>query len=101
MWLMLQQEQPDDYVVATGETHTVLRISRVAFGHLDPPDWQRYVNPDPRYFRPTRVDLLIGDRQRDDNSGWETDRRFPSIGGDDGRSGCRGRATEAAGDCTI
>jgi GDPmannose 4,6-dehydratase len=60
MWLMLQQEQPDDYVVATGETHTVREFLDVAFGHLGL-DWQRHVKIDPRYYRPTEVDLLIGD----------------------------------------
>lgn len=60
MWLMLQQAQPDDYVVATGETHTVREFLDVAFGHLGL-DWHRHVNIDPRYYRPTEVDLLIGD----------------------------------------
>ncbi|HQY58626.1 MAG: GDP-mannose 4,6-dehydratase [Nitrospira sp.] len=60
MWLMLQQEEPDDYVVATGETHTVREFLDAAFGHLGL-DWQRYVRIDPRYYRPTEVDLLIGD----------------------------------------
>lgn len=71
MWLMLQQEQPDDYVVATGETHTVREFLDVAFGHLGL-DWQQHVQIDPRYYRPTEVDLLIGDaakaRQR---LGWK------------------------------
>jgi len=60
MWLMLQQDEPDDYVVATGETHTVREFLDVAFGQLGL-DWQRYVKIDPRYYRPTEVDLLIGD----------------------------------------
>ena len=60
MWLMLQQDQPDDYVVATGETHTVREFLDVAFGRLDL-DWRRHVKIDPRYYRPTEVDLLIGD----------------------------------------
>ncbi|WP_447602336.1 GDP-mannose 4,6-dehydratase [Nitrospira sp. Nam80] len=60
MWLMLQQDQPDDYVVATGEMHTVREFLDVAFGRLDL-DWRRYVKIDPRYYRPTEVDLLIGD----------------------------------------
>lgn len=60
MWLMMQQDQPDDYVIATGETHTVREFLEVAFGHLDL-DWQRYVKIDPKYYRPTEVDLLIGD----------------------------------------
>lgn len=60
MWLMLQEDQPDDYVIATGETHTVREFLDVAFGHLNL-DWQQYVKIDPKYYRPTEVDLLIGD----------------------------------------
>ncbi|MER3432438.1 MAG: GDP-mannose 4,6-dehydratase [Leptolyngbya sp. ERB_1_1] len=60
MWLMLQQEQPDDYVVATGETHSVQEFLDVAFGRVNL-DWQDYVEFDQRYLRPTEVDLLIGD----------------------------------------
>jgi GDPmannose 4,6-dehydratase len=60
MWLMLQQPQPDDYVVATGETHSVKEFLAEVFGHLDL-DWQQYVEVDPRYFRPAEVDLLLGD----------------------------------------
>ncbi|MHC4552526.1 MAG: GDP-mannose 4,6-dehydratase [Planctomycetota bacterium] len=60
MWLMLQQDKPDDYVVATGETYSVRRFLDEVFGHLDL-DWQKYVEIDPRYYRPTEVDLLLGD----------------------------------------
>ena len=60
MWLMLQQPQPNDYVVATGETHTVREFLDAAFGHVGL-DWRRHVKIDPRYYRPTEVDLLIGD----------------------------------------
>jgi GDPmannose 4,6-dehydratase len=60
MWLMLQQEKADDYVVATGETHSVREFLDEVFGHLDL-DWKKYVEVDPRYFRPTEVDLLLGD----------------------------------------
>jgi GDPmannose 4,6-dehydratase len=60
MWLMLQQEQPDDYVVATGETRSVREFLKLAFGHVGL-DYQRYVEVDPRYFRPSEVDLLLGD----------------------------------------
>ena len=63
MWLMLQQDQPGDYVVATGETHTVREFLDVAFGRLGL-DWQRHVQIDPRYYRPTEVDLLIGDASK-------------------------------------
>ena len=60
MWLMLQQELPDDYVIATGETHTVREFLDVAFGQVGL-DWRPHVKIDPRYYRPTEVDLLIGD----------------------------------------
>jgi GDPmannose 4,6-dehydratase len=60
MWLMLQQDQPDDYVVATGETHSVREFLEETFRLLDL-DWQKYVEIDPRYFRPAEVDLLLGD----------------------------------------
>ncbi|HEX8475872.1 MAG TPA: GDP-mannose 4,6-dehydratase [Pyrinomonadaceae bacterium] len=60
MWLMMQAEVADDYVVATGETHSVREFLDEAFGYLDL-DWNQYVEIDPRYFRPTEVDLLLGD----------------------------------------
>jgi GDPmannose 4,6-dehydratase len=60
MWRMLQQDEPEDYVIATGETHTVRELCEVAFGHLGL-DYQQHVEIDPRYFRPAEVDLLIGD----------------------------------------
>jgi GDPmannose 4,6-dehydratase len=60
MWLMLQQERPDDYVIATGETHSVRDLVDTAFAHLGL-DWQQYVVQDPRFMRPAEVDLLIGD----------------------------------------
>jgi GDPmannose 4,6-dehydratase len=60
MWLMLQQERPDDYVIATGETHSVREFAEKVFTRLDL-DYQRHVAIDPRYFRPTEVDVLLGD----------------------------------------
>jgi len=60
MWLMLQQPKPDDYVISTGETHTVREFAELAFGHADL-DYKKYVEIDPKYFRPTEVDMLIGD----------------------------------------
>lgn len=60
MWLMLQQAVPDDYVVATGETHSVREFLDIAFGYVNL-DWQRYVEFDERYLRPAEVELLIGD----------------------------------------
>ncbi len=64
MWLMLQQEQPADYVVATGETHSVREFLDAAFGHVGIDDWTPYVRQDPRFFRPAEVDLLVGDASR-------------------------------------
>lgn len=63
MWLMLQQDEPDDYVVATGQSHSVREFLEEAFG-LAGLDWQRYVEIDPRYFRPAEVDYLLGDATR-------------------------------------
>jgi GDPmannose 4,6-dehydratase len=63
MWLMLQQPEGDDYVVATGETHSVREFLEVAFAHVDL-NWQDYVEIDPRYFRPAEVELLIGDASK-------------------------------------
>jgi GDPmannose 4,6-dehydratase len=60
MWRMLQQDTPDDYVVATGEAHSVKEFVEAAFGHLEL-DWKRYVAIDERYMRPTEVDYLLGD----------------------------------------
>jgi GDPmannose 4,6-dehydratase len=60
MWLMLQQEEPDDYVVGTGETHSVEEFVRIAFSHAGL-DWRRYVVIDPQFHRPAEVDLLLGD----------------------------------------
>ena len=79
MWLMLQQPVPDDYVIATGETHTVREFLEVAFGHLGL-DWKGHVKIDPRYYRPTEVDLLIGDASYAKKSlGWEPKVRFNEL----------------------
>jgi GDPmannose 4,6-dehydratase len=63
MWLMLQQDAPDDYVVATGRTHAVREFVRLAFAAADL-DWERYVVVDPRFYRPAEVDLLVGDSSK-------------------------------------
>ena len=71
MWLMLQQERGDNYVIATGSTHSVQRLCELAFGHLDL-DWQEFVVQDPRYMRPAEVDLLVGDPTKAGKVlGWE------------------------------
>jgi GDPmannose 4,6-dehydratase len=63
MWLMLQQNEPDDYVIATGETHSVRELIELTFGYLDL-DWEKYVRIDTRYVRPAEVDLLVGDASK-------------------------------------
>ena len=79
MWLMLQQPAPDDYVIATGETHTVKEFLDVVFGHIGL-DWKRHVKIDPRYYRPTEVDLLIGDASHAKKTlGWEPKVRFKEL----------------------
>ncbi len=79
MWLMLQQPAPDDYVIATGETHTVKEFLDVVFGHVGL-DWKRHVKIDPRYYRPTEVDLLIGDASHAKQKlGWEPKVRFTEL----------------------
>jgi len=80
MWAMLQQPEPDDYVVATGETHTLREFLDLAFTAADLGDWAPYVRQDERFFRPAEVDLLVGDaakaRQR---LGWRPKVDFPSL----------------------
>lgn len=79
MWLMLQQDQPDDYVIATGETHSVRELLDEAFSHLDI-DWQQHVEVDPRYFRPAEVDLLIGDATKARQKlGWQPEITFKEL----------------------
>jgi GDPmannose 4,6-dehydratase len=63
MWLMLQADEPEDFVIATGETHSVRDFLDLAFGHLDL-DWSEYVEIDPSYYRPAEVDLLLGDASK-------------------------------------
>ncbi|MDM7327692.1 MAG: GDP-mannose 4,6-dehydratase [Thermosynechococcus sp. Uc] len=79
MWLMLQQERPDDYVVATGEAHSVREFLALAFGYVGL-NWQDYVEFDPRYLRPTEVDLLLGDATKAKTVlGWQPSVTFPEL----------------------
>ncbi|MCX7713556.1 MAG: GDP-mannose 4,6-dehydratase [Chthoniobacterales bacterium] len=79
MWKMLQMDNPDDYVLATGETHTVREFVEEAFGYLDL-DWKEYVRYDPRYERPAEVDLLIGDASKARKIlGWEPQTTFRQL----------------------
>jgi len=79
MWLMLQQDHPDDFVIATGETHSVEQFLDVAFEHLDL-DWREYVVQDERYMRPAEVDLLVGDPSKAGRIlGWEPRVSFAEL----------------------
>ena len=64
MHMMLQQPEPDDYVIATGETHTIRECLEVAFNLAGISDWESYVKQDPRFYRPAEVDLLLGDASK-------------------------------------
>ena len=79
MWRMLQQAEPDDYVLATGETHSIRELLDVAF-ELAGLDWKKYVKIDPRYFRPAEVDLLLGDATKAKTKlGWEPKVTFVEL----------------------
>ena len=79
MWLMLQQDEPDDYVVATGEMHSVREFAELAFGHVGL-DYGDFVKIDPRYFRPAEVELLLGDASKARRRlGWEPTVRLPEL----------------------
>ena len=80
MWLMLQQNEPDDYVVATGETHSIEEFLELAFAEVGIADWHPYVKQDPRFFRPAEVDLLIGDPTKArEKLGWKPEVDFPGL----------------------
>jgi GDPmannose 4,6-dehydratase len=79
MWMMLQQEKPDDYVIATGETHSVQELVETAFGYLDL-DWHEFVVQDPRFMRPAEVDLLVGEPAKAGAVlGWEPKITFTEL----------------------
>jgi GDPmannose 4,6-dehydratase len=78
-WRMLQADEPDDYILATGETHSVREFLDEAFGYAEL-DWNDYVKIDERYFRPAEVDFLLGDASKArDKLGWEPSVRFPEL----------------------
>jgi GDPmannose 4,6-dehydratase len=80
MWMMLQQEEPDDYVIATGETHSIRELLLNAFRLADIDDWQPYVKQDPRFMRPAEVDLLIGDASKAHSKlGWKPRVSFDEL----------------------
>jgi GDPmannose 4,6-dehydratase len=79
MWMMLQQDEPDDYVVATGEAHTPREFCQIAFGHVGL-DWEQYVEIDPRYYRPTEVNHLLGDATKARTKlGWAPRTNFEEL----------------------
>ena len=80
VWLMLQQEQPDDYVVATGETHSVEELVQTAFAVAGIDDWEQYVQVEERFFRPAEVDNLVGDATKARSVlGWEPTASFEQL----------------------
>ena len=79
MWLMLQQDEPDDYVIATGEAHSVQEFLEEAFSYVGL-DWRNHVEIDPRYYRPAEVDLLVGDASKAKRKlGWEPKTKFKEL----------------------
>jgi len=79
MWLMLQQDTPEDFVIATGESHSVREFLEEAFSYAGL-DWRQYVEIDPRYFRPTEVDFLLGDaRKARERLGWQPQITFKKL----------------------
>ncbi len=82
MWLMLQQDKPVDFVIATGTTHSVQEFVTAAFAHAGIADWQKYVEIDPRFFRPAEVDHLIGDSSKARQQlGWQPRVTFEELVG--------------------
>lgn len=80
MWLMLQQEKPEDYVIATGQTHSVRDFVKAAFASAGIKDWQKYVEIDPQFFRPAEVDQLIGNASKARKQlGWQPRVSFEEL----------------------
>ncbi|MGH8978914.1 MAG: GDP-mannose 4,6-dehydratase, partial [Acidimicrobiia bacterium] len=80
MWMMLQQDEPDDYVIATGQTHSIRDLLDVAFRLADIDDWTPFVKQDPRFFRPSEVNVLIGDASKAKATlGWQPKVTFEEL----------------------
>jgi GDPmannose 4,6-dehydratase len=80
MWLMLQQDEPGDYVIATGQTHSIEDLVERAFAEVEIENWREYVRQDPKFYRPAEVDLLIGDPSKaKEKLGWEREVDFPEL----------------------
>ena len=80
MWMMLQQDEPDDYVVATGETHSIEALVSTAFAEVGIENWSDFVRQDPKFYRPAEVDLLIGDASKAHSRlGWKPEVNFAEL----------------------
>ena len=80
MWLMLQQDKPDDYVISTGEKHSIRDFLNVAFGEVGIFEWEKYVGQDPRFMRPAEVDVLRGDSSKAHKElGWKPKTSFEQL----------------------
>jgi GDPmannose 4,6-dehydratase len=80
MWRMLQQDEPDDYVIATGETHSIAELLDIAFARIGVTDWSKLVEVDQRFVRPAEVDYLCGDATKAaENLGWKPSVTFPQL----------------------
>ena len=99
MWLMMQASNPSDFVIATGETHTVQEFVEEAFGHANL-DWRKYVKCDRRYFRPTEIDVLLGDASKASKElGWRPRVKFHELVSKMVDADCQMLATRLNGDC--
>ncbi|MBS3903232.1 MAG: GDP-mannose 4,6-dehydratase [Anaplasmataceae bacterium] len=79
-WMMLQHSEPDDYVVGTGESHSVRDFVKSAFSHIGIADWEKHIEIDPRYFRPTEVENLVADYSKSKQKlGWKPDVKFDKL----------------------
>jgi GDPmannose 4,6-dehydratase len=80
MWMMLQQDEPDDYVISTGKTYSIEDLVERAFAEVGISDWRPYIRQDPKFFRPAEVDLLIGDSTKARTKlGWQPEVDFPTL----------------------
>ena len=80
MWMMLQQDNPDDYVLSTGETRTIRELLDVAFGYVGIKDWSQYIIKDEKFFRPAEVDVLRGDASKAEKIlGWKPKTTFQEM----------------------
>ena len=80
MWLMLQQDTPDDYIVATGETYSIRDFLKAAFNYVGITDWEKYIKQDPRFMRPAEVDVLRGNyKKAEEKLGWKPKTTFTEL----------------------